>query len=829
MFNRLLPNLFKSFGVFLRIIKAFVLRQFRGIATRIRQLRNLPRHAARAAMTTVQTAANVTQKPTKREDYIEIGKLLISKAFLVRLLLGIIIVGVLIWFVIWPFVLSHFLTARFYVEDNRVRNWSGKVIVYSDKKKTLPLYKGKLEQGVLQGQGERYDENGILIYEGAFVDGVYSGTGKEYEDSSLIYAGQFSAGVYEGTGISYADDLILYNGQFSGGVYEGRGTLYENGMKSYEGDFRAGVPSGDGTSYINGMLRYQGQFADGVPSGNGKEYGRNGALTYEGEFSSGVYNGHGIAYPSQGNQIEATFVAGEPDGVVLWSKNGALYYEGEWKDGSPTGFGKLYNRAGETLYQGQFSNGTLDGAWLLGLTADGLRQVLGEEHTVSYKEDSQAYLIASAELGVVGRCSYRTEQSDSEVYSIYISPTDTGWFCLLPGEDKVSAPNWSDDVTRSVGPLQFNTPEGVNVPRGIYHSVMAFEPDKDLRTTLLYQKEGKQTASVLTWSRLSALPVAEFETVGATESEKLGEFLAALDGMENAAGAGLSTENQYYGDIDLSPSLLACETPEQAGALADALVEYWLLSETQMGLEENLSRVEALLSDAKSAVSMDNGSDALVESLTNEKLALEERILNTQAARKLTELVAKKYDAEPSTLAVDKILVLFNPDMLDMDRLMLTAAAWAQLNGSVISEEDLEIDLKSLLISLANTYSSVNNARSRYEAAAQAAQNAATSYTMGTIDKAEWFRAMMSQKDAQLALYEVMASFTKYANTLNQKTGGWVSRNCNWYLAEFGFPYEAPEPMEEPEAEEESENAEGSEKPEGAEEPSGETSEEDVA
>ena len=829
MFNRLFSGMFKSFGVFLRIIKAFVLRQFRGIATRIRQLRNLPRHAAHAAMSTVQTAANVTQKPTKREDYVEIGKLLISKAFLFRLLLGIIIAGVLIWLVIWPFVLSRFLTARFYTEDRRVRDWTGKVIVYSDKKKTLPLYAGRLEKGVLQGQGERYDENGILIYEGALVDGAYSGTGKEYADGILIYSGQFADGVYEGSGTSYKDDMILYSGQFSKGAYEGRGTLYENGMKSYEGDFHAGVASGNGASYINGVLRYQGQFVDGVPSGNGKEYGRNGALTYEGEFSAGVYSGHGIAYPSESNQIEATFADGAPSGTVRWSKNGTLYYEGEWKDGSPEGFGKLYNRAGETLYQGQFDGGTLDGAWLLGLTADGLRQALGEEHTASFPEDSQAYLIADAELGVVGRCSYRTEQAESEVYSIYISPSGSEWFRLLPGEDYVPAPDWPEETQLNIGPLQFNPPAGVNAPRGIYHSVMAFEPDKDLRTTLLYQKEGRQTASVLTWSRLSAIPATEFEAAGASESEKLEEFLGALDGMEKSGGAGLSMENPYYGDGALSPVLAGCEAPERAGALADALVEYWRLSEAQLGLEENLSRVEAMLTDATAAVSMDSGSEATVEALTDEKLALEGRILNAQSGRKQAELVAGKYGAEPASLAVDTMLLLFDPEKLDLDRLSLTAAAWEQMNGGKTGADELELELKSLLVYLADAYGTVNNARSRYEAAAQTAQNTAAGYTMGTVEKAEWFRAMMSRTDARLALYDALASFTKYANALNQKTGGLVSRTNDWYLAEFGFPYEPPESAEKSEDTAENIDETKPEKTEEAEEPSGGASEEDVA
>ena len=820
MFNLFLSQIFKFFGVFFRTIKAFVLRQFRGITTRIRQLRNLSRGAAKIATSTVQSAASATQKPTKRSDYIEVGRLLIAKSFLLRLVVGLVILGVLIWFVIWPFILSHFLTARFYVGDSRVRNWSGKVIVFSDTKKKVPLYSGTLEKGVLQGEGRDYDESGVCIYEGTFQNGLYNGTGREYTNGILSYEGQFANGVYEGSGTKYADGTMLYSGQFSEGSYEGRGALYDDGIlryegqfanglyegrgilysdgnKSYEGNFEKGVATGEGASYIDRILRYQGQFSDGLPSGSGKEYGPDGRLTYEGEFAAGVYNGQGIAYPTQGWQLEASFTDGEPEGTVRWSKNGALYYEGEWSDGAPSGFGKLYNRAGETLYQGQFSGGTLDGAWMLSLTADELRQAFGTDHTSSYQENIQSFFISSPELGVIGRCNYRTGSSESEVYSVYISPpVGPEWFNLLPGEDNVATPEWPEEVEVKIAPLQFNTPNGVNAPQGVYHSVMAFEPDKDLRTTLLYTVEGAQPASVLTWSRLSALPQSEQMAAGISDTQKMDKFLGALDGMEKNAGGGLPDSNPYYGNGKVSEALSACESAEQAGLLTDALVEYWRLSEQQKGLEDNLNRIKTLQAEEQSAISMGNGTEGLVESLEEEKLALEAQILNAQSARKQAELEVQQYGPEPSELAVDTMLLLFDPAGLDLDDLALMATAWVQAQGATTSAGALELEIKSLLVSLQDAYSAMENARSRFEAAGQAVQSAAGGYAMGTTSKATWYGAMSSRTEAQLALYDALSSFTKYANALNQKTAGWISRTYDWYPDEFVFTVEQPEPAE---------------------------------
>ena len=122
MFSQLFTQLFKFVGIFFRTIKAFALRQLRGITTYFQRLKNFSHNAAMMATSTMQSAANVSQKPTKRGDYIEVGNLLISKMFLVRLVIGIVIVGMLIWFFVWPFLLSRFFTARVREDDARIRD-----------------------------------------------------------------------------------------------------------------------------------------------------------------------------------------------------------------------------------------------------------------------------------------------------------------------------------------------------------------------------------------------------------------------------------------------------------------------------------------------------------------------------------------------------------------------------------------------------------------------------------------------------------------------------------------------------------------------------------
>ena len=155
------------------------------------------------AADSLQSAATIAKKPTARGDYVETRRLFISKKLLLTIVVGVVVLALLLYYVIWPFMLSNFFTAHFYVEDSRIDTWTGRVVVYSDEAKTIPLYEGKLEDGLLQGQGKQYDAEGLLEYEGAFTDGLRNGKGKAYEAGILVYEGDFAADLYEGQGKLY--------------------------------------------------------------------------------------------------------------------------------------------------------------------------------------------------------------------------------------------------------------------------------------------------------------------------------------------------------------------------------------------------------------------------------------------------------------------------------------------------------------------------------------------------------------------------------------------------------------------------------------------------
>ena len=825
-------QLIRSFGMFFRTIRAFFQRLVMGIYARIRTLTNFSRHATRVATKGLQDAVSIAQKPTKREDYVETQRLFISKALILKLALLLVAVGLAAYFLVWPFILSHFLVARFHVEDQRVESWTGRVIVYSDKKKTVPMYAGRLEEGVLQGEGKEYDGagqiayegqftdgrrtgngtvyiGGIRIYEGQLDDGVYEGTGRKFSGGILEYEGQFSGGLFEGRGNLYSDGVLVYSGQFSEGEYEGLGTLYEDGDRVYEGNFRDGVPSGSGAAYRDGVKRYEGQYEEGLPSGTGTAYDADGRPTYTGGWAAGRYDGQGTAYPAQGQKIEATFSAGEPEGTVRWSRGGKPYYEGDWQDGMPEGYGVLYGPDGQALYRGRLHAGTLDGEWLLGLGTDELREALGADLASSVKEDGQSFLLRSAALGLTARCSYRTENTESAIRALFLcAPKDGDWVRLLPGMERVSADIWPEGAKVHKGTDTFDfLPAGIGILNGSY-AYRSAEVQNGTALVLSAQPRGEALAAVwISADADAALP--EGGQDGSGDAAKVESFLHALDGMEGTAGAGLDEDNPYLGGQDPAKALGAAENAEQTALLLDVYVDYWLSSEQQKGCEGSLARITSLLSEAEDAAAMLGGNADAVAVLEAEKRALENRIDACQISRKQGELEAQQIvTGTPGDYDLSQVLLLFDPAELDLGELTLTAVAWQSANGQQADGSGTEFDIKTSLLALADAWNNYNSVRGSFEAAARTAQDAAGDFAMGKADKSAWYTALSEREELQLSLYEALASFTKQANALNRKTGGWLSRQYGWYEEEFSYAVPAEEEGPVPARPEETEGGE---------------------
>ena len=102
------------------------------------------------------------------------------------------------------------------------------------------------------------------------------------------------------------------------------------------------------------------------------------------------------------------------------------------------GFGTLYTQSGKTAYVGRMANGTVDGAWLVTLTAEEFREALGESGTADYDKVSGGFVISSPAIGLSALCSYQTADSEPAVHTVYLSAPRESRFALLPGQANVT-------------------------------------------------------------------------------------------------------------------------------------------------------------------------------------------------------------------------------------------------------------------------------------------------------------------------------------------------------------------------------------------------------
>ena len=800
-------QLTRSVGVFFRTLRAFFVRRLMGVTTFFRRMLNFSRHATKAAASSLQDVVTAGKNPTSQADYVETGHLFISKALIVRVLLIAIAAGLVIWFVIWPFVLSRFLTARFFVEDKRVADWSGRVIVYADKKKTIPMYAGRLEKGVLQGEGKQYDSEGLLVYEGQLRDGERTGTGKEYQAGILTYEGQFDAGTYNGygraytegaliydgqydkgkrsgSGTAYADNQLLYEGQFMDDLYEGRGKLYRNGVLCYDGSFHAGIREGTGTAYFaNGKMAYQGQYLADKKDGIGTVYTESGLKEYVGSFSEDVYSGEGTLYFDDGGQLTGTFDNGVPVGSVEWKKNGLLYYQGEWSDGAPSGFGTLYSKAGKVLYEGPFLGGTIDGRSLLTYTTEELRSALAEG-SIKNENDGTAFRIIAEELGLTALCTFQTDKADSQVYQIYLYPPEkSDWVSVLPGAAHTKPVQWPQGEKPDQLKIQFIGQYGVNLPAGPYYAENNVKDDQ--RTTVLYRDETRKQAALLTWERRDAIPDAGTPGGGSKEDDKVEHLLEAMDTMINHDGIAAGTV-AFFGGTKTDEALTSVNNAAEAVTLTDAMLDFWEETQRLLALEEISERNETMLSDAQNAAQKGVGSAEQVYALQEEQLELKAQIETAKTAIKRAELQAEELGVTGlGDYALEELLLSFNLAEQDISGLALFATAYAKATGSETPEAAIESAVKDALLCLSDAYSAEKLALARYQTLEENTENALNAYSMGLGTKDAWLEAQNTQAQARIRLCSAMAEFSRQANRFNQLTGGWVSRSFDWHKDVF--------------------------------------------
>ncbi|MCD8142527.1 MAG: hypothetical protein LUD83_04520 [Clostridiales bacterium] len=744
---------------------------------------NFSRHATKVASDSFQGAAAAVQKPTKREDYIETNRLFISKSFLVFLLVGIVALVCLIYFVVWPFLLSRFFTAHFYQGDKDLADWSGKVIVYYDKKKTQPMYAGTLENGVLQGLGLEYDEDGLVTYDGSFVDGQHSGSGNAYEQGVLIYSGDFVAGLYEGTGVLYEDGITVYAGEFVAGLADGMGVAYTtDGVLAYKGSFSEGLYDGTGTAYYeDGERPYVGAFVEGLREGEGIEYREDGSVQYKGSFAEDVYDGSGTYYleDDQGT-IQATFVGGETDGTIQWYKDGKLWYDGSADDLTPDGYGTLYSSSGKVVYAGEMDRGTVNGLWLLTLTAEEIREAFSEATVTETEYDAGGFLIQNQELGLWVQCSYRQGEEETAAISL--------WLAAGEGEDGMSSlmlwtsqSAFDDWVQSAYDGEQSVLTETVTLPDELGSGEWTVDSYAcDNWTVASLAASAGDRPEIVYWRADGDISGLEIDASSSSSSvqKSMDALLKKLKQVEGKGGGAISTNK------GASKLVRLADSAEDAQTLVSALLSYYENTQTQTVLEESESLLQQLLTEAETLLARDSGSQDTVDALQAEIDDIDQRLAQCKANLKQAELTVKELTSKnPSGYDLSALICIFDPSKLNVSKLCNAAVNYATdlaADQYEVDADSLKTECKTAILKLEVYYSDVQSACDSWEQAEETVAALTQAYARGTADKDSLYHACCEQNEAAINVYTALVAFADQVNLLNNLCGGWLSKQIGW-------------------------------------------------
>jgi len=403
--------------VFVRAIKSVLMRSVAGVRSSARRVTNVSRATSKAANKATQNISKIGQKPTKREDFIETKNSYIAKSFVIGAVIVLVLLALLVYFVIYPLVVRYFFTARLQKDSSKLERYTGKVITFYDKNKTIPNSSGYMKDGKMQGTVKQYDTDGELVYEGEFNNDMRSGEGSEYEDGKLRYRGNFENGEYNGKGELYEDGLLAYTGTFKDGQLDGSNccAYYPNGVAAYRGEYSRGERTGEGAEYYkSGAPEYIGEFVRGIWTGDGTLYDEDGNTLYVGSFKDGLYDGEGTLYLPGDFRLSGSFQQGVQSGQAQISRNGLTYYDGACTDGEAHGKGQVYDRLGNLLYDGTMRGNTIDGSCLLGMTMDEVKEALGDSRFTE-TEQANGILFSANELNLYVYFSYGVEEDGDPV------------------------------------------------------------------------------------------------------------------------------------------------------------------------------------------------------------------------------------------------------------------------------------------------------------------------------------------------------------------------------------------------------------------------------
>ncbi len=243
------------------------------------------------------------------------------------------------------------------VAKSGYESWTSTVDVRRGKSQTLlarlehytsvEYTNGVWRHEVKTGEGT-YIDDGLLEYNGSFVNGRFHGKGTIRYANGTKYQGDWFEGRMQGHGSYTTPEGDTYIGEMEDNQFNGEGTLTKATGDIYSGFWIDGVLNGQGSLTTKDGLLYVGGFSDNLFHGNGSLTYPDGGH-YEGSFSNGMFHGKGVEIYPSGKKYVGQFIDGLYHGKgELLNPNGSKI-TGTFKDGKPFGKVTLTTAEGEVF------------------------------------------------------------------------------------------------------------------------------------------------------------------------------------------------------------------------------------------------------------------------------------------------------------------------------------------------------------------------------------------------------------------------------------------------------------------------------------------------
>lgn len=473
----MIKRLISSIKLTLRILKNLLLHPFRTLRNRFYYFFNVGRLVNKFPAAAKKLPKILKTKPEKREDYFDWGSVYVAKLLVLIVLLLLIIIPLLIIFVIYPLCVSWWGVKEFWVEDEALDTYSGRVLVYYDDETFKQLqFEGRLKKGDRIEYGEVYYENGRISFAGDFTEDKREGEGIEYfEDGSVRYRGGFSNDRYNGEGELTAEDGLTYKGTFVNGKLSGKCKIFDDETLKYEGDyaddgingegkmyypngtvsksgsFESGLLEGAGMEYFeDGTLRYAGDFVRDIYHGTGMLYDEDGKKLYAGAFEKGLYNGDGTQFGKDGIITEGSFTDGILTGIAVRTWPNGMKYEGSFSDDLMDGAGILTDLIGTFSYRGAFVDDEIDFGTLMTQDIADVNAAFSEQLKMQMAEE--CFYLESTPYKLTMKCDFAEGDEPAHVAEIAALPVLTEGMIIRSVKDIIAPKAISVGESREVLP-----------------------------------------------------------------------------------------------------------------------------------------------------------------------------------------------------------------------------------------------------------------------------------------------------------------------------------------------------------------------------------------